>query len=230
MAWYDNIGLWGTKSGADKWFGGGDWKNPADAAEGPLNKIPGEMEKWYNPYIQAGQRALPGMEDQYNQLMNNPGGRLNQIGQGYQESPGFQFALQNALKAAGNASAAGGMAGSPQHQQQSMGIASGMASQDYNNWLQNAMGMYGMGLRGNEGLYNKGFEGSDRMAQQIAQALAAQSMLRYQGQDAQNKHSGGMWGNLFGGAGALGGGMFGGPMGAMMGGQMGNSFGRGMGG
>lgn len=183
----------------------GDWSNPADAGMDFMNKIPGQLNKYFDPYIQAGQKALPGLQDQYGKLMNDPGGRLNEIGQGYHQSPGFQFALQQALQGSGHAAAAGGMAGSPQHEQQNMGIATGLADQDYNQWLGNALGMYGKGLSGQQGLYDTGSKAGMSMGENMASVLANQAKLAYEGQNADNQHSEGIWGAIGGGAGALAG-------------------------
>jgi hypothetical protein len=204
----------------------GNYKNPADSAMGYMNQAPGMLNQYLSPYINAGQQQLPGLQNQYSQLMNNPGGRMNEIGQGFHESPGFQFALKQALQGSGHAAAAGGMAGSPQHEFQNMGIATDMGNQEYNHWMQNALGMYGTGLQGSQGLYDTGAKTGTAMGEDLASLLAHQAGLAYQGQNAENQHQGGMWGSLMGGLGTLGGFAFGGPPGAMAG----NAIGRGMGG
>jgi hypothetical protein len=206
----------------------GNWQNPVNQAGNTLNQIPGQMGQYYNPYISAGNQALPQLQQQYNQLlgglpdlqqqygnaMSNPGGVYNQIQSGYQQSPGFQFALKQALAGSNNANAAGGMAGSPMAQQQNMQVASGLASQDFNNYMQNALGVYGMGLQGEQGLYNEGLGGlgglgqlgynaSNEMANNLGQSLLSKSMLQYAGQNAQNQNQGSMWGALGGGLGSL---------------------------
>lgn len=183
----------------------GDWNNPAEAANPFFDKMPDELKKYFNPYIEAGNKALPGLQDQYGRLMNDPAGRLNEIGQGYHQSPGFQFALNQALQGAGHAAAAGGMAGSPQHEQQNMGLATNLANQDYNQWLGNALGMYGMGLQGQQGLYNTGAQSGMQLGENLASILAQRAKLAYEGQNAENQHQGGIWGSLFGGAGSLAG-------------------------
>ncbi len=203
----------------DSLFGG----NASKDANKYLDKVPGTVKPYYDPYIQAGQRQLPGLEDQYGQLMNNPGGRLNEIGAGYQQSPGFQFALQQAMQGAGNAAAAGGMAGSPQHEQQNMGLATNLANQDYNQWLQNAMGMYNTGLQGSQGLYNSGQQASDTLAQLLAGNLGSKASAAYAGGANRNQ----MMGGLLGGIGSLAGTAFGGPVGGAIGGWFGNKLGGG---
>lgn len=182
-------------------FKGG--KNPADAAMPYLQQIPGQTKKYFQPYINAGEEALPQLQQQYGSLLNNPGGMLNNIGQGFQASPGFNFAMQQALQGANHAAAAGGMAGSPQHQQQNMQLATDIGNQEYNHWLQNALGLYGSGLSGQQGLANMGMESGSRMADMIAQTLAQQGNLAFGGQRQLNQNQNDLFGNIFKGAGVL---------------------------
>ena len=171
-------------------------KNPADAAMSHFDQIPDILKQYYQPYIDAGQRQLPGLESQYGQMTNDPGGKLNQIGQGYHESPGFKFALQQALQGSNQASAAGGMLGSPQSQQQNMGLATNMADQDYNKWMQQALGIYGGGLSGQQGLYDTGFNASGQLGTGIANNKATQGSLAFQGQNNMNQGQGDMFRSL----------------------------------
>jgi hypothetical protein len=189
MSWLSNL------------FGGG--KNPADAAMPYLNQIPGQTQQYQQPWFDAGKNMIPGLSDQYNQLMNDPSKRLNEIGAGYKESPGFKFAMQQALQGSGHAAAAGGMAGSPQHEQQNMQLSNDIASKDYNDYMQNALGMYGMGLNGGQNMSNQGQQSGQSMADMIAQTLAQQGNLAFQGQAQKNKNQSDMWGNIFKGAGSL---------------------------
>lgn len=185
----------------DSIFGTND---PGKGAMKYLNQIPGMAQNAFNPYIQAGNRQLPGLEDQYSQLINDPGARMNQISSGYQQSPGYQFAVQQALQGSGNAAAAGGMAGSPQHEQQNMTLANNLANQDYNQYLQNALGMYGQGLQGSQGLYNTGYNASNSLADMLANVYGSQANLGYAGGANQNAAKSGLWGGLFGLGGQLG--------------------------
>jgi hypothetical protein len=162
-------------------------RDPSKDASKYLNKVPGTIKPYYDPYIQAGNRQLPGLEEEYGGLMKDPGGRMNQIGQGYQQSPGFEFALKQAMQGAGNAAAAGGMAGSRQHEQQNMEIGTNLANQDYNEWLQKALGMYGMGLKGSQGLYNTGAQSANSLAELLAGNLNSQSENAYAGGANKNK-------------------------------------------
>lgn len=196
-------------------FGGGD---PSEDANKYLGDIPGRTKPYFDPYIQQGQRVGGMLEGQYGNLLSDPGSVLNRFGQGYQQSPGFEFALKRALEGANRGAAAGGMAGSPMAQEQNMGIATQMANQDYMNWLDRTLGLYGRGMGGAENMYGKGFQASQSMADMIAQMLAAQSGLSYAGQASRNAGLGGLIG---GGAGLL----FGGPMGGIAGSAIGSKLG-----
>jgi hypothetical protein len=188
MSWFSNL------------FGG---KNPADAAMPYLNQIPGKTQQYQQPYFEAGKSQLPGLQEQYGQLLNDPGGRINKIGESFKESPGFKFAMQQALQGGNHAAAAGGMAGSPQHEQQNMQLATDLGNQEYNNWMKNALGEYNMGMQGSQGMANQGQQAGQSMADMIAQTLAQQGNLAFNGQQQQNQNKSDMWGNIFKGAGSL---------------------------
>jgi hypothetical protein len=150
-------------------FSGG--KNPADAAMPYVNQIPGQSSQYMQPYFQAGTGALPNLQDQYSKLLSNPGGMANKIGESYHQSPGFKFALEQALASGNNAAAAGGMTGTPQHEFQAQQNATGLANQDYNNYMQNAMGMYGAGLTGQQGMAGMGQQAGQSLMDQISHVL-----------------------------------------------------------
>lgn len=219
-------GIGGLGAGLAGLFGGGD--NPYDAASEYYNKIPSTISPYFNPYINAGRGALSqlqgqygnllgnysGVQGQYNQLMNDPNAFISKIGAGYKQSPGFQWQMNQGMNAANNAAAAGGMAGSPQHQQQASTMAEGIANQDYYNYMRQAMGAYNTGLSGNVGLYGAGMSGlqginqmgygaSNELGNDLASSLMNQGNLAYSGQAAQNQSNGSNWGDIFGGLAAM---------------------------
>lgn len=182
-------------------MGGQD--NPYDSASGYYNQIPGMLKGYFNPYIQQGQRAGGQLEGQFGQLVNDPNAVMGRIGGGYQQSPGFQWQLGQGMSAANNAAAAGGMQGTPQHQQQAATMATGLANQDYYNYLNHALGLYGTGLSGLQGMNQMGYDATNQLGGGLASALMNQGNLAYSGQAAQNQAQGQMWGNLAGAGGAL---------------------------
>jgi hypothetical protein len=202
MAW-ENYTAIGPLS---RLFGGG--KNPADAAMPYFNQVPGTMSPFYEPYINAGNRALPNLENTYNQMLSDPNAIISRLGAGYTKSPGYDWRLGQGEKAINQAQAAGGMAGSPQHQQLAGQYAENMAGDDYNNYLNQVLGLFGGGVSGMSGLNTQGFQASNELAQSLANNLMTQGQLKYQGQAGQNQQRSQNMSNLFGGLGALAGFLF----------------------
>jgi len=178
-------------------------KNPAPGALQYTQNIPGMTLPFLSPYYNAGLGALPQLQEQFSGLMGNPGGKLNEIGSGYQQSPGFKFALDQALGSAGRAAAAGGMAGSPAHEQQAMELATQLGNQDYNNYMKNALGLYGMGLGGEQGLYGGGMQTGNNIADMIANTLQQSGNLAFRGQQERNSGTNSLMSGLGRGIGAL---------------------------
>lgn len=172
------------------------YQNPFDSENSYLSQIRGQVSPYYQPYINAGLGALGSLQGQYGQLMNNPGQMLNQIGQNYQASPGYGFNVNQATGAANRAAAAGGMVGSPAEQQQLAGTVSGLANQDYNQWLGQATGLYGQGLSGMQGINQMGFNASDQLSQAIMAQLMSQAKGAYAGQVDQNNMMSDLWGSI----------------------------------
>lgn len=172
--------------------------NPASAANPYYNQIPGAINQQLGPYTQGGQWAQGQLQGPTSQLLSNPGAFVNSIGSNYQASPGFAWQLQQALAAGNQSAAAGGMAGSAQNQQQNMGIATQLANQNYNQYLQNAMGMFNTGYSGAQNMYGIGANAANESASDQAQALAQQGQNAAAGQQWQNNVNMGGWGMVGG--------------------------------
>jgi hypothetical protein len=207
-------GLFGARNAQDPGKIAGQYYQQANQY---LGQTPGYVDQYLSPYMQAGQGAMGTLQGQYQGLLGqnpsgqyqnlvnqsnpmenylgltrNPGEIMNQMGSGYQQSPGYQYNVDQATKASNNAAAAGGFIGSPQQQEQLAHQVSGMASQDYNQYLNNAMGLYGQGLQGMGNLYGAGMQGMQGQqqlgygaAQGANQTLS--DMLRAQAQNAQSQ-------------------------------------------
>lgn len=176
-----------------------NYQNPADAAMPYFNNIQQQLPGYFQPYMQAGQNALGPLQQAYGQLLSNPGGVMNQIGSGYQQSPGYQFQLKQGLNASNNAAAAGGMSGTPMAQYNSGQFATGLANQDYYNYLSHALGMYGQGLQGMQGLAGMGYGASTGLGEDLAGLAGAQGQLAYSGAANQDQSMGGSIGSIIGG-------------------------------
>jgi hypothetical protein len=184
-------GLWGMFNNR---------KSPMDAANPYISQIPGQTSKYFDPYSEAGQRSIKPWEEEYNNLIKDPGGKYNKIGESFHQSPGFKFAMEQALQGGNHAAAAGGMAGSPQHEQQNMQLANDLANQDYYKYMQGATDLYGKGLTGGENMMNRGMNAGKNQADMIAQMLATQGNMAYEGQKGKNEGFGNALSSLLGGA------------------------------
>lgn len=183
-------------------FGMSQYQNPADSGMPYLNQISQQLPSYFQPYMNAGANALPQLQQQYGQLLNNPGAVMNKIGAGFQQSPGYQFQTQQALGAANRAAAAGGMLGTPAEQQNIAGVTNQLANQDYYNYLNHGIGMYGMGLNGMNDMAHMGYGASANLGEDLSNTLMSQANLAYAGQANQNQSQQGGWGDI---AGLLGG-------------------------
>lgn len=178
-----------------EWIGGG--KNPADEANKYLERIPGQTKPYYDPYIQQGQDANKLLMEKYGDLINDPNALYNKFSEGYKESPGYQTRLQSALRGAGNAAAAGGMAGSLEHQQHSAEKAMDLSSKDFEDYLNHILGLYGAGLQGEQGLGEQGFKASTGYGDMLANLLSSQAQYGYAGQAGQNANRANFMNNIF---------------------------------
>ena len=148
---YDSSEMFGgissLASGIYNLFGS---KNPSDSAQKYLNQIPQTLQKYSQPYINAGNEALPQLQQQYSSLLGDPSAFLQNLASSYQASPGYEWQLNQALQGANQAAAAGGLSGTPQSQQIGSDIAQQMANKDFYNYLSELMGVYRTGLQGQQ--------------------------------------------------------------------------------
>lgn len=187
--------------------------DPSKAAMEYTDKLPGTVSPYYQPYIDAGQRSLGTLEEQFAQLINNPAAIHAMLAPqgGFQESPGYQFQMEQGMNAATNAAASGGQAGGSQHQAEAAGLGANYANQDYYNWLQQVynpefmrmMELYSTGLSGMSGLNAMGYNASDSLASLLAQNLMNQAQLSANSAQQQNSSMGGLIGGTAGAIGSL---------------------------
>jgi hypothetical protein len=163
--------------------------SPANAANSYFQQIPSTITPYYQPYVNAGNQALPQLQNEYNTMMYDPNQIISRIGSGYQESPGYQWSYDEAMKAANNAAAAGGMLGTPQSQQESAELATNLANQDYYNYLNHGMNIYNQGVSGTSDLNQMGYKASTDLAENLARELMSQGRLSYVDQISRNKNT-----------------------------------------
>lgn len=190
------FGPWGAAAGgiAGGLLGGFTGNSdPTKKANKYLDQIPDEMRKYLQPYIDAGMLSLDnlrGISSQYEKMYQDPNAIISGIAEGYTQSPGYQWRFNQGENAINNAAAAGGMAGTAQHQQQAGELATNLASQDFNDFMNRALGVYGSGLTGRTGIeqdiFGKGYGASGDLAASLANVLKAKAGLSYQGAAGQN--------------------------------------------
>lgn len=182
---------------------GGSKKDPYKEARQYLDKMEPMLHQYYDPYVSWGNQAMPTLEEQYAMLLQNPSALYASLGSEYQTSPGYQFQLDQALNAGNQAMAAGGMLGTPAHQQQNMGYAQGLANQDYNNYMAKMLDMYGLGLSGTQNQLGYGFNAANQMASGLGNLYGTQANLAFGGAASKNKQNSDMWGSLLGVGGSI---------------------------
>lgn len=186
------------------YFFGGDY-DPYGAASPYLEGIPDTLKQYYDPYVQAGEWALPNLQEQYGRLMQDPGGVMGGIGAGFQQSPGYQFSVDQARRASEQSAAAGGMVGSPQQQQAIAETTTGLANQDYYNYMNQALGLYGQGLSGTAGLAETGYGAATGLGQNLANVAMSQANLAAGQEEMKRQQEEGMWGTMGSVAGSIAG-------------------------
>lgn len=187
-------------------FGGG-YNDPSKNASKTIGQIPGQVSPYYEPYINAGKGALGDLQNQYQDLIG--GKTYDKLAAGYKESPGYKFKLDQAIQAANNAQAAGGMLATPQHQEVNMETAEGIASKDFQDYMNSQMGLYNTGINTATGINNMGYGASGSMADTLANALSQQGQMQFYGDAGKNAFKNQGWNNIFSGIGQMGGGMMG---------------------
>lgn len=170
-------GILGIGGGLANMFGGTRGRNPTSAAQDYLGQIPGTLEP---------------LKQRYNSLDTNPGQTYNQFASGYQKSPGYDFALKQALGAVNNSAAAGGTLGTPMNQQVAGNVAGGLASHDFENYLNHVMQLHGEGLIG-----------SNDIAKILTELLGTQAQYGYAGQAGENQASSQGFSDIFSGISGL---------------------------
>jgi hypothetical protein len=197
-------------------FKGG--KNPADAAMPYLNQIPGMAKGYYEPYINKGNEAYNIFNPELSQMTSDPAAFLEKIMKSYEPSRGYQLQRDEALRAAGNSAAAGGMRGSSNDISNEARIADTLQGQDMQQWLQNVLGIQTQGTQGLTHQFDTGYNASNALSGDLSNVLGTQASLAFQGQANQNQSKSDLLSGLvkalagIGGWGLQGGGTVGGSI------------------
>lgn len=150
-----------------------------------LDQIPGMGKQYYNPFIERGERSGNTLEGEYGKLLN-PTSFMDDIMKNYSTSAGATYERDKLGKGIGATAAAGGFAGTPEHQRSYGEMADKIMSGDMQQYLQNALGIYGKGLGGEENFFNKGFDASSSLADLIGGKLSSQAGLAFKSGSDRN--------------------------------------------
>ena len=162
-------------------------QNPANAAMPYLNQIPGVGHQYYDPYINKGREAESTLSNEYSKQLD-PTQFMDSIMQNYKRSGAYNNRHDDLMKEMSAMSASGGYAGTPMAMKQGGEAVNRLMSEDEQQYLKNALGIYDQGIAGTQDFYNKGFQGSGSMADLLGSNLAQQGGLAYQGQASQNQN------------------------------------------
>lgn len=201
-------------------FSGG--KNPADAAMPYLNQIPGVEKQYYEPYIGYGKEAYNTFSPQLKEEATHPVDVLEGLLKRYEPSKAYQLARDEALRAAGNTAAAGGIRGSLSDIKNEARLSDALLGEDMQRWLQNVRGIQSEGLGGLQLPFETGFKASSGLASDLGNVLGTQAQLAFQGQANQNLSRSDLLSGLVKALGTLGGWAL--PSGGTIGGSLFSKF------
>jgi len=160
-------------------------EDPSREANRYMSRIPGVGHQYYDPYINEGREAGSRLKGEYGKMLD-PTSFIDEIMKHYETSKGAQNEQKELGRGIGATAAAGGFAGTPEHQKEYGQMASDIMSKDMQQYLQNALGVYGSGISGEQDFYNKGYGASGSLADLLAGNLASQGTMAFQGANQTN--------------------------------------------
>jgi len=184
MSLWDNYkqSPFSPQGGFDMLFGHND---PSKDANRYMDQIPGVADKYFNPFIKSGQQAGEKLQGQYDKMMD-PTAFMDEIMGKYKMSKGAEYQRDQLGQGISATAAAGGIAGTPDHQRQFGEMSEGIMSQDMHQYLMDALGIHAGALSGEQDIYGKGFNASGSAADMIGGNLASQGTMAYQQANQKN--------------------------------------------
>lgn len=189
-----SLGGWGgalAGLGAASSFFGNKKPTGGDAAMEYLQRVPEYGERAYRPYITEGQKLDPRLSGEYERMQQDPGAIIDALMERYQPSKFYQLKRDQMLGAARNTAAAGGYAGTSSDQQKQMELVDALASSDMQQWLNNVLGQRMAGLAGQQGISDRGYDASSRLADYLGGAQGQMGGAAYgRATDRYNRSAG----------------------------------------
>lgn len=191
-----SFGPWGTAIGGG--IGALSGLFGDDEEEGTnkiLDGIPPQLRDLLMPYINQGNAGIGKAGGAYDEMLD-PNALISKIGAGYKESPGYKWRLNQGENSINNAASAGGMAGTAQHQQQAGELATNLASQDYNDYMKNALGLFGQGAQGELGIGQLGQGAASDLSTSLGNLGLTRAGLNYKRGANQNQMNSNMFSSI----------------------------------
>ena len=167
--------------------------NATNAANAQEEKMWGEVKAMEQPYLQAGAAST----GQLGSMLGLSGYPTVDPTQQLQSTPGYQWALNQGIGVLNTQDASTGNLYSGAHQKGLMNYGQGMATQAYNQYMSNLMGLSGQGA-GVAGQTGKlGMDAANTMGQNTitgANALASSQMAQYNAQQRSQSNLGSLLG------------------------------------
>jgi hypothetical protein len=161
--------------------------DPSKDANRYLGQIPGVGHNAYDPFINQGREAGNKLGGEYGKMLD-PTAFMDEIMGHYKESQGATYEKDKLGRGIGNTAAAGGFAGTPEHQREYGEMAGNIMSKDMQQYLQNALQIHGKGVEGEQDFYNKGYGASGSLADLLGGNLASQGSMAFQQGQQHNQN------------------------------------------
>lgn len=179
----------------------GDSGKPYDKAMEQYQKYMQMGENAQQPWLQAGKGAL-GDYQKWLQGQQDPSGFINNLMGQYQESPYAHYLQQQSMRGGQNAASASGLMGSTPFAQQMQQNASGIASKDMNQWLQNVLGINTQYGQGQQNLIQGGQQSANHLTNMYNQIGQQMGEAEYNKHASKNNN---LWNTIGSGLSMIGG-------------------------
>ena len=174
------------------------YENPADEAMEYTSQMEEMLTKYLGSYMEHGKNAGDALFREFMMLLNNPQGQYDELTAGFEESPGYEYNYNQSMNASNSAAAAGGMLGSPAHQQAASEQATQNANQEFSNYFDDMLNLYMTGIGMGQDFYKTGYGASSQMADTMAQNLWKEAQLAALGTMGRNSKQGNILGGVVG--------------------------------
>ena len=164
------------------------YNNPASAGQAYLDKIPGYVDQYMQPYINMGQTAGGIAQEQYAKMASDPTGYYNDIYATYEPSDYYAYQSDQLAKTQGNTAAAGGFSGTYNDQNAQMETQNALMNQDWDKYLNQVLGIQGGGLEGEQKMYQTGFGASSEALKGLTGYANSSAGLGYKSTQNQNAY------------------------------------------